>query len=288
MPQVLTGSRFLDANKFQENDTVQFERRSVLTFADFEAQTQGQAHFMTNGTFIRGRFPYIAIPMPSHSVIKVNQFLAMAKPDSEQIARLKNAYAAATANIVHSSTGNHTSAKTSGNIRAMQNMFRNVQGKNVSGTDDFAANSQIAACAVLSFVARQADEKAQAYRREQDKKQAAQVLFFKPEQLMQAALQRYAKGMADLHRKLLAAPPAGISEEKHLQAALMFQAGVQANVPLAQKNVLLNQRFVNTGLYPKNNLPEKTPPQMRQIIRAVHEGIITDNAIIKRQQRLGR
>lgn len=286
--QVLTGSRFLDDKKYQENDTVQFERRSVLNFADFEAQTQGQAHFMTNGTFIRGRFPYIAIPMPSRSVIKVNQFLAMAKPDSEQIARLQNAYAAATANIVHSSAGNHTSNKTSGNIRAIQNMFRNVQEHRSSTGDDFATASQAAACAVLSFVARQSYEKARAYQREQDKKQSAQVLFFKPKQLMQAALQQYADGMADLHKKLLAVPPAGMGEEAHLQAALKLQAGVQANVPLAQKNVLLNQRFINTGLYPKNNLPEKTPPQMRQIIRSVHEGIITDNAIIKRQQRLGR
>lgn len=269
--RVTTGSH-IENNRMIDNNTQQFERRQVLVYSDFESQGQGEAHFLMNGSFIRGKFPYIAIPMPSKAVIKVNQFLAIPKPDKQTIDDLNKAYETAEANIIYANTGQHKPIENP-NINKLKTNFIGLLREKISQTDDFCQNSEFAIFGTLAHICNEKAAAQKELRERQNKRMISQVQYLKPEQFLTAALERYNEDMADLHKKMRVAPPLGLSEERFIHDALPFQATVQGNVQQARDNVVDSQRFINTGLYPTNNLPERTPIQMRKILRTIHTNI---------------
>lgn len=238
---VTTGSRFINDGRTEENDTVQYERRSVLAFSDFEAQTQGQAHFLTNGTFIRGRFPYIAIPMPSHSIIKVNQFLAMKSPDIEQIAELKQAYSTAAENLANPPE-EYASAeddlKTASLIASLRKVFDDMAE---CGISNLGQQAQAAACAVFADLAEQKNTIAPEY--------GGIGFFYRDEDVRH--FQAASKAEQDFR-------PFGLRQDEVMAYLLPVQTEVRPNLRKARQDVEDTLREINEDVNSIEEIPEIT------------------------------
>ena len=238
---VTTGSRFINDGRTEENDTVQYERRSVLAFSDFEAQTQGQAHFLTNGTFIRGRFPYIAIPMPSHSIIKVNQFLAMKSPDIEQIAELKQAYSTAAENLANPPeeyAGAEDDLKTAGLIASLRKVFDDMAE---CGISNLGQQAQAAACAVFADLAEQKNTIAPEY--------GGIGFFYRDEDVQH--FQAASKAEQDFR-------PFGLRQDEVMAYLLPVQTEVRPNLRKARQDVEDTLREINEDVNSIEEIPEIT------------------------------